>query len=221
MFPDKISLICFIGIDGSGKTTLAKNITAHLNKGKSNPAIYVYARFKLILSKPVVYIGNKLFLRKSDICENYNEYSNKKKKLFNQYKFTRRIYLNFLFLDYLLQLLFKIKFPMLLGKTVVCDRYVYDTVITDMAVDMNLRMDEVFSLVNRCFLIVPKPSITFLVDVYEETAYNRKDDVPSLEYLTDRRSLYLQLAEHYGMIVLDGNNTSEEVTKSCLRWLDG
>lgn len=206
--------ICFTGIDGSGKTTLAKSITQFL-KDRDLPAEYIYARFQLIISKPLVILGNKLFLRKCEINKDYANYSLKKKNLSKNHEILSRIYLYSLLMDYLLQLIIKIRIPLMLGKVIVCDRYVYDTVLTDFHVDMNFSMKQSISLVNKCFEIVPIPTKNFLVDVIEETAFKRKNDIPSLEYLKDRRSAYLQIAEYYSMTVLNGNNNAEQVFKEC------
>ena len=212
-------LICFTGMDGSGKTTVAKKVTTFL-KGKGLPATYVYGRLKLFIMKPLVLIGNKWFLKNYSITENYDEYTGKKKNLFSKHKFMLKVYLYILLLDYLLQLMIKIKIPVLSGKIVVCDRYIYDTVITDIAVDMNFSKKEVVSLLNKCFLLIPIPDLTFLVDVNEEVAYSRKYDVPDENYLKDRRSFYLQIGIYYNNIVMiNGNFKQEEVFAECMRRL--
>jgi len=213
-------LICFTGIDGSGKTTIAKRVTTYLRE-KDLPVVYVYGRLKLFLTKPLMLIGNKLFLRSYNITENYGEYSGKKKGLFSKHKVILKVYLYTLLLDYLLQILIKIKIPVLLGKIVVCDRYIYDTVITDIAVDMNFSKRQVISLLDKCFLLIPNPDVTFLVDVNEDVAYSRKDDVPDERYLEDRRSIYLQVARYYNnMTIIDGNNKPDEVFEECIRRLE-
>ena len=183
--------------------------------------MYVYGRLKLFIIKTLVFIGNKWFLRNYSITENYVAYTGKKKNLFGKHKFMLKVYLYTLLLDYLLQLTIKIKIPVLSGKIGVCDRYIYDTVITDIAVDMNFSKKEVVSLLDKCFLLIPNPDVTFLVDVNEDVAYSRKDDVPDEMYLKDRRSFYLQVARYYNnMTILNGNNKPEEVFAECVRWLE-
>lgn len=214
----RLRFVCFTGIDGSGKTTLAKKLTSFL-KEKNLPAIYVYGRFKLIFTKPMVLFANKLFLKNHDISRNYTVYVNKKKALFRKHKIGAIFYLYALLADYLLQLLIKVVVPLLMGKIVVCDRYIYDTIITDIAVDMNLSRGQVISLIDKCFLFFPKPSITFIVDVPEHVAQSRKNDIPCMEYLKDRRIMYLELAKHYKMTMLDGKKKPEEVFLSCVEAL--
>ncbi|HII94943.1 MAG TPA: adenylyl-sulfate kinase [Candidatus Methanofastidiosum sp.] len=210
-------LICFTGIDGSGKTTLAKRLTESLIE-KDTHVVYVYGRLKLFLTKPLTFIGNKMFLKNYSITENYVEYSGKKKILFSKHKFILKTYLYVLLFDYLLQLMIKIRIPLLLGKVVICDRYIYDTIITDIAVDMNFSKEEIISLLDKCFLLIPNPDMTFLVDVCEKVAYSRKNDVPDERYLKDRRSIYLQVARHYkfNMTILNGNKKPGEIFVECV-----
>lgn len=219
MIKSACQFICIIGIDGSGKTTMAKEI-ADLLKERGVSAQYVYARFQLILTKPVVFLANKIFLRDKKIRTEYSIRTNDKKTLIKKNRKLATVYRFLLLTDYLLQLAIKIKLPLLTGKTIVCDRYVYDTVLTDFAIDMGLSKDECLQLINKCFRFVPKPSVVFLVDASEEVAYKRKNDIPSIDYLKDRRSLYLGIADACGMIVLNGNQAPEEVFRECMRRLE-
>ena len=125
--------------------------------------------------------------------------------------------------DYYLQLLYKIEVPLLLNKNVVCDRYIYDTIITDIAVDMGYSEDEIFNLIERCLSILPTPDVVFLIDVPEEVAYNRKDDVPAIGYLRDRRKYYIAIAKKYNMIKINGNEDMKDIERkifneTLLKW---
>jgi dTMP kinase len=214
-----MTLVCFIGLDGSGKTTIAHKLTKYL-KNNNFSSLYVYGRFKLIITKLLVFTANKVLLKGKNIQNDYVDYTKEKNALFCRHRSASRIYLSILLLDYLLQLQIKVRLPLILGKVVVCDRYIFDTIITDFAVDMKLSKEQIFSLIDKCFLIVPRPNITYLVDIDEETAYSRKNDIPSKKYLEHRRHLYLNLTEHYDLIVLNGKNPSDEVFSECLRSLE-
>jgi len=116
-----------------------------------------------------------------------------------------------LMFDYSLQIIFKVKLPLIFGKNIVCDRYIYDTMITDLSVDMNYSRDKVTNVLKNLLRFFPEPNITFLIDVPEEIAYKRKDDTPSIEYLRERREIYLDVGRKYGMIILDGSKRLEEL----------
>jgi len=200
--------ICFTGIDGSGKTTLAKSLTDQLNRGGFE-CKYVYNRLVPFLLKPFIVIGHKLYLRGKNISNNYDEYSTTKRKAIraNPLSF---IYEWLLLLDYSIQVMLKVKIPLMLGKNIVCDRYIYDTLATDLAVDFGYSDQKIERTLNRFLLLFPKPQLIFLVDVPEEIAYQRKDDIPSIHYLRDRRKVYLNIGKVCGMVFIDGSKSLDE-----------
>lgn len=199
----KVRLICFTGIDGSGKTTLAKYLVETMGKNGFQ-CKYVYGRLEPFLLKPFISIGRKIFLREKDVFVDYKEYSNIKRKAIERNSFLFTFYRYILMFDYSLQILLKIRLPLMLGKNIVCDRYVYDTVITDLSVDMNYSYSEVRDLIKKCFYMAPKPDLAFLIDLPEEIAFQRKNDTPSIEYLKERKKIYLNVVNDEGIVVLDG-----------------
>lgn len=209
-------LICFTGIDGAGKTTLSKALVEVLKKRGIN-CKYVYGRFQPFISKPLILIGKKLFLKESNVFNDYNTYLNKKRLIIKKFKFLFLIYWCIILLDYCLQLIFKIRIPLILGKIIICDRYVYDTVINDFAIDMNYSIDKVKSLIKKLLHIAPKPTLTFLIDVPEEIAFHRKDDIPSIELLKEIRKIYLEVGKEERMIFLDGNKPKFEIQQDIVK----
>jgi len=196
-------------MDGVGKTTLAKYLVETMREN-SIQYKYVYGRLKPLILKPFIMIGRKTLLRGKDMFENYKGYSIKKRDIIKQHPLLFTLYKYLLLFDYSLQLLFKVKLPYLFGKKLVCDRYVYDTVITDLSVDMNLSTSEIRGLIKRLFYIAPKPDLVFLIDLPEVIAFQRKDDIPSIEYLKKIRNIYLSIGREEKMIILDG---SKDLTK--------
>ena len=194
--------ICFTGIDGSGKTTLA-NMLVESMKQENMKYRYVYNRYSPFLIKPFMIAARALFLRKNNIFKNYEDDSRAKKKIFRNHALSV-LYLCCVLFDYSIQILVKTTIPLMSGSNIICDRYIYDTICTDLAIDLDLSEEYVLSLLEKSFVLFPRPNITFLIDIPEEVAYSRKDDVPSLEYLRDRRSVYLRLCKRSNMITLDG-----------------
>jgi dTMP kinase len=195
--------ICFTGMDGAGKTTLAKSLVDDL-QDMSIKSRYVYNRYVPIILRPVMLMGKLLFLHNKDFYGDYSEYSNKKKTASKKHPLLSGLYQHLLLFDYFFQILFKVKLPLLFGKNIVCDRYIYDTIVTDLSVDFNYTEEDVKTSLSKILSPFPTPDITFLIDLPEEIAYQRKDDVPSIEYLRDRRKMYLYMGEEYKMMILDG-----------------
>lgn len=206
----KAKLICFTGIDGSGKTALSKELVKLLNNNGIE-CKYVYGRLELLILRPFITIGRKIFLRDKDMFKDYAEYSNAKKRAIESNSLLSKVYQQILLFDYLLQLLFKIRLPLFFGRNIVCDRYVYDTVIIDLSVDMDYSETKIKKLLKKCFYIAPKPDLVFLIDLPEEIAYQRKDDTPSITYLKERRGTYSGIGKEYGMVILDGSKSLNEL----------
>lgn len=202
-------LVCFIGIDGSGKTTMA-NYTAESLNLNGKPFKYVYARFLPFLVKPIWALARLLFAGGKNIVENYSDYTTEKKTRLKNPLY-KKAHLFLVFFDYFFQMFFKVELNKALRRNLVCDRYVYDTVVTDLAPDLGLSTDEMLDLIDFSFRFLSKPEIVFWVDVPEEVSLSRKNDILAREYLTERRAFYNILSEKYQFIELDGTQSLDEL----------
>ena len=200
--------ICFIGIDGSGKTTLVRTLLKVMNS-YGIKAKYVRNRFEPNITKPFMVIAKALFFNNKNISDCYNEYSYTKKKLFKN-KSLSTIYQYFVLADYFIQFILKLQIPKMLDRNIICDRYVYDT-IADIASDLNLSDRKIENVLKYLLYFMPKPDLIFLIDVPEGIAYQRKQDIPSIDYLRDRRRIYLNIAMNDKIIVLDGSKDLKEL----------
>jgi len=193
--------ICFTGIDGGGKTTHARRLVAFLeNQGIQSS--YIRNRFQPVILKPFIKTGKALFLRNKDMFKDYAEYYTAKKGLF-QSRVVSSLFENAILFEYLLHALLKVRLPLMLGKNVVCDRYVYDTVV-GLAVDLGYSNQKVKRILQRLWHLLPKPDLVFLIDLTEDIAYRRKGDTPSVDFLKYQRQIYLAIGKEYGMVILDG-----------------
>jgi len=201
-------LIVFTGIDGSGKTTLAKNLTLTLRKNNIN-AKYVYNTYRPLLLLPAISLARITLLRGKHM---YNNPEGKRAQKIIRNRAVSNLYMYLVIFDYCFQTFFKVKIPLMFGKILICDRYVYDLVINFVA-ELDLSVKEMKKLLAKLFYVLPKPDMVFLVDVNEEVAYKRKSDIPSKEFLAIRRSIYLSIANQYEMEVLDGTKMLEKLQK--------
>jgi dTMP kinase len=194
---NKPNFICFIGLDGSGKTTLAKISTSVANK-RGVQVKYVWSRYEPRILWPFVIILRLLLFKGKKM---YTNPARKSSLMKNQ--LLSRIYPKLLLIDYSIQIFFRVKLPLIFKQMIICDRYIYDTLI-DLAVDFNYSIDWVIKILDILLQKLPRPDVVFLVDVPEKVAISRKRDTPSIEYLTKRRILYLSLAKKLKFKVLDG-----------------
>ncbi len=99
------------------------------------------------------------------------------------------------------------------GKSVICDRYWGSTVAYQSAYD-DISLDYAEE-VQRPFIL--EPDITILFDLDPEVALERisgreiRSKYEKLEFLNKVRENYLILAEKHGWVVIDAENTPEEV----------
>lgn len=200
--------VCFIGIDGSGKTTQAEAL-ARAMKEDGFRSRYVWNRFEPNLTKPLVAIARQLFLRHKDIYKDYEDYFATKQKLFGN-RLLSVTYQGLLLLDCLYQTALKIRLPLMRGEAVICDRYLHDTV-ADLAVESNYSAEQVKKTMHRYLNLFPRPDLIFFIDLPEEIAYQRKSDVPSIDYLSRRRQAYLYMSKEQEMTLLDGTRNPGEL----------
>ncbi len=193
--------ICFTGMDGGGKTTHARRLVDFL-ESQGIRSSYVWNRFEPLVFRPVIKMGKAIFLRNKDMFKDYVEYLNAKKSLFRN-RILHSLFENAVLFECLLHALIKVKLPLILGKNIVCDRYVYDTVV-GLAVDLDYSTERVKSIVQWLQRLLPKPDLVFLIDLPEDIAYRRKEDTPAIDFLKYQRQLYLDVAKEYKMAILDG-----------------
>lgn len=204
-------LICFIGIDGTGKTTLTRRLTQEMIQ-KGIKARYVMGRFETFrLLKPLYFIAKKTILSNKKTDSSINGVKTKRRLFSNP--FISRLWKFSVILDYYFQILFRIRLPLILGRSVICDRYIYDTAL-DLAADLAIPASERRQLLDGMLRLFPRPARVFLIDLTEELAHERnldKRDKLSIEYLRERRKQYLSLKGRPEVKILNGLKKPEEL----------
>jgi len=188
-------LICFTGIDGSGKTTHAKFLKKYLDE-QGYSCIYIWGAFRPFFS--YIFFG---FTR----CMNYWKHIKKEaytdplefapKSVAKKFGMLWRI---LILIDYQLKVLFKIRLPLLLGKFVICDRYFYDIL-------MELQLSKASS---KDFILLlsrtmPRSLVTFLLDVSEVTSSRRRNF--SQRYFHERRKIFSEYIDVFAFVRIDSS----------------
>lgn len=206
-----LKLINIIGIDGAGKTTLAKALANELNRSDGKVA-YKYCQYFAKLLYPLKFLAKITVMRKTDEFKDYNSYNQTKKSTSSRYPFLANIYALTWLVDYAFQVFFKISLPLMIGKKLVIDRYIYDIAL-NLSLTTNNQISYAHRLINSFLRIAPIPDLVVFIDLPEEVAFSRKDDIQDIEYLRERRERYLALSDKYHFEVVNGDQTVDELLR--------
>lgn len=205
------TFICFIGIDGSGKSTLAQKAHQILQE-YGICAKYVWGAYDLFLLRPIVKFAKRILLRQNDGYKDYETYQQSIKEV-TQSSMISKGYQSLILLEYLFEITIKISLPRMIGKSIVSDRYVYDTA-TNICSNLNSSFNVHRKMIEGLLKICPKPGIVIYVDVPEEVSMQRKKDIPSIIYLQKRRKYYQNIVDHFDPITLDGTKDLDTLEDS-------
>jgi thymidylate kinase len=212
-------VICFIGIDGSGKTTLCKSLVKELNS-RGMPSRYVYGRFLPKIMAPVFKITSTLMPDQDKKQKTHStRLANKRHLLSSPIIF--QIFIFGILLDQILQILLKVYLPSLFKKEIIiCDRYFHDTVLIDIAIPCNFNYDTMVRFVKRYLPLFPKTQMVFLVVVPPAVAFQRKNDITSMKALERLSNSYLHTAKYFNAITIDGTKNLTELVPFLLDKLE-
>ena len=203
----KGKFICFIGIDGSGKTTLAKRLVEFAEQRRETYS-YMWLNAKSFLITPLRKIAIRFFLKQKNLHSDYFEYMSLKNKNIRQFSLLTNCYYSILLFEYFTWVMYNLASFMIRRRNIVCDRYIYDVVVSLGDVSQN-SLGRKLRILNQMRPFFPQPDFLFIIDVPEDVAFSRKDDIPDIHYLSQRRRHYLKLAEALDAIILDGTKPLE------------
>lgn len=208
-------LVTITGIDGAGKSTLAKAVTDELiEQGYS--ATYVYGRYLPRFAYPVMELGRRTIFSETDINADYSTHQESKRQFFSS-NVAKFLYEALIMVDYAPQLLYRLAPRMLTSDFIICDRYLFDTLLTDLSGTVIETPEEATSRYEHYSKLVPSPEYMFYLQIPVAVAYERKDDIPSEDYLRERKAFYDVFAKAFNMTELSGTHDVDRLVEQVMR----
>ena len=206
------SIIVLSGADGSGKSTIAKCVSSELSlNGVKN--IVVWGALRPVILKPFILFFKRIIVKDVDKNIDYSKFTTVKSK---NAKIMRRLslpYLFVVFLDFYPQYFFKVRLPLLFGYTVICDRYYQDVIINYLVNLNNFDSKALKSLLSLGESFFAHSIFKYYIYVAPEVAFERKEDILSIDYLIERNKMYDLLPKVGGYTLVDGEIDAKSVSK--------
>jgi len=208
--------IYITGCDGTGKTTQAALMMQRLRNLGEDP-LHLWLRFPFLTSVPL------LAYARWRGYSYYEEIISETGNLIRHgyWDFDRswllRIFLPwFLLIDVAIAAVRKVYWPIWCGETIVCERFAIDTMI-DLSVGL-ADPDFIRKVPGKLFLrIVPDLKSIVLLDLSEQEARSRREDLVSDQRLTQRLSSYREAAKIAGLTMVSTDRSIEQVFDEVVR----
>ena len=200
-------LIAVSGVDGSGKSTYAAILADILDLCELRKRI-VWSRvgssnflkpFSKMASIFYYLKTGKGFKKKFD---NFEESETRRKVLFGKSSVPKLVGVHLLLLEMLWQYFFKVTLPLLRKKVVICDRYIYDTLVdvtTRYGIDPNDNEGKLFRKILTT--ITPKPDLSYVLFIPHEEAINRENvDLAERQLVKLQVKTYRDIARDFNLL---------------------
>jgi thymidylate kinase len=185
-------VIYLTGIDGSGKSTITGKLASEVFIDREFETIW--ARYKPNIIKVIVSPFKRKFTvdTENDHLMDGVEYSDwsRYKRNITKHRVVSQLFYLLQTLDYLIQL--KKHNRAIRNHTdrlIIIDRYLLDFIVDQ---SVNYGNIENSRITRYLLKKLQKLDIIFFIDTPEELAFSRKHDIPSIEYLKERRDYYKQ-----------------------------
>lgn len=195
-------LICFSGIDGTGKTTHTTKLVRRF-KDMAIPSHHASFLWSPKISYPLM---GAVYVLKGW-----------RKKDYKKSKIMKKIWNYIVILDFIYIYMTKMWFPRLIGKTVFCDKYTYDLIV-------QLMHDGLYNEKASKILLnlMSQPDLAFVLDIPEVVSTQRKDDtqegidsrreeIALMDYLKKRREGFIKVAQSLNIPVIDATKEWNEL----------
>lgn len=209
--------ICFIGLDGSGKSTAISFALKWCEEHNINAEI-VRAAYVIEKSKWLVSIGKKATMHKHSDPYKKGDYANylEQMRKTNRKSLKYRIFSCITTHEFKQQIRERIIKKQKQGINLLIDRYIYDNAVT-YAANLGLGQEYIVDTLTKKWKKAPIPDCLVYVKTPINVCLSRKDDIPDPLYLEIREPLYDLVANLYNARCVDGQKNIDEFKKDIIR----
>lgn len=220
-------IICFTGIDGSGKTEQARRLVERL-RAAGHPARYVWTGGRAYLTRPLIWAAKRLLraprrhagadepTSQAATRASYDAYLGATRTLFRR-RWARALWRQVSLVEHAAEILANVLPPLTRGEIVVCDRYIYDSLI-GIAVLAGTTPDELPAALRLPFYLrLPQPELWLLLDLPAQVAFERRTDVIDVAFLERRAPLYRAAGAALGAQRIDATAAREQIAAEVWR----
>lgn len=215
----KNKTVCFIGLDGSGKST-SVDFAYDTLKSRGVKVKKVRAAYVVKVMSFFIKLGKKLVMKKDSnpFGGDYKSYLENMRKQ-SEKKGVYKIFAFLTAIEFWCQIFFCITLNKWLGYTLLVDRYIYDNAVT-YAANLGKGSDFLRSTIEKKWKRAPKPDLIVYIKTPIETCLSRKDDIPDPLYLEIREPLYDEIAQMYNAVVISGDSDKNEMLNKVITSID-
>lgn len=206
--------ITFSGLDGSGKTEHIKTLRNAFDTCDIETK-YLWSRAG---SLPIIHSALKVMRKIFSIKHKSVNSSNKSKSTYLPHNLiTIKTWRLINTIEMGIFYFFNVKLPLLFGKVVIADRYIFDSIVDLENLNNNIKFNRILYRILK--KITPSPDIAFFLKVNSEVIIKRLNN-ETIEELTKKSHLYNQLLKHEDFFIIENSdnfdNVSEKIVKVAL-----
>lgn len=206
--------ICITGIDGVGKTTHVNLILEHLRK-KGIKCQYKWLRFHHFFSLPLLAFCRIAGYTHLSTLGHFQKCSYHE---FYKSRCVSTVYPWVLFFDTSIFAIIRVYIPMFFGTSIVCDRFIYDTLI-DVAVAT--KDQEIYKKpIGKLFLkLIPKNAHFVMLALDKSIIFSRRPELKEDLTFDERYALYEALSSQFNIDVEANSGSMSQVNCSIINRL--
>lgn len=211
------NLICFVGIDGCGKSTQILKMVNNLEGNHYQCKIVRCGAHVRFFTLPLYCISKIIGIVPNYQRSNRYIHTSKYPDVYKN-KIISVLWPWTVFFDSCILELIRIKIPLMTHDYVFSDRYIYDVIVEIMVSTRNYNFCE--TIIGELFFRLSNASRIYYLEINEIEAFKRKNDIPDIEFLRIRKEMYNIVMSKLLIISINANDPLDVVHENIKKSLN-